>query len=145
MSTSVGTEQKSAAWYRTPLGGTWSGRMPGRLKELCGARTRRATPCRAEALANGRCRLHGGRSTGPTTAEGRRRIAEAQRRRRAENRARKTAEHAELDTNRGRRWVVSQFDEGPLIAISGRWPSRTAMSAYSQKRTFSRLALDVRL
>lgn len=73
--------------------------MPGRLKELCGARTRRGTPCRAKALTNGRCRLHGGRSTGPTTAEGRRKIAEAQRRRWAETRARKTAEHAELYTN----------------------------------------------
>ncbi len=36
----------------------------------CGAQTCRGTPCRAPAMANGRCRLHGGKSTGPRTAEG---------------------------------------------------------------------------
>jgi hypothetical protein len=36
----------------------------------CGAKTRRATPCRAPAIANGRCRMHGGKSTGPRTPEG---------------------------------------------------------------------------
>lgn len=37
----------------------------------CGARTKRAgTPCRAPAMRNGRCRMHGGLSTGPRTAEG---------------------------------------------------------------------------
>ena len=44
--------------------------MPGRKKQLCGARTRRGTPCRCKALANGRCRLHGGLSTGPKTLRG---------------------------------------------------------------------------
>ncbi len=32
---------------------------------LCGARTRKGTPCRQPAMKNGRCRLHGGKSTGP--------------------------------------------------------------------------------
>lgn len=36
----------------------------------CGAKTRRGTPCRAPAMANGRCRMHGGKSTGPRTPEG---------------------------------------------------------------------------
>jgi len=36
----------------------------------CGAKTRRSTKCRAPAMANGRCRMHGGKSTGPRTAEG---------------------------------------------------------------------------
>lgn len=45
----------------------------------CGANTRRpGIVCKRTALANGRCRLHGGRSTGPKTAEGRARISEAQ-------------------------------------------------------------------
>jgi hypothetical protein len=44
--------------------------MPGRKKQLCGARTRRGTPCRCKALANGRCRLHGGLSKGPKTLRG---------------------------------------------------------------------------
>ncbi len=38
---------------------------------LCGARTRQARPCRRPALrGRRRCRLHGGLSTGPRTAEG---------------------------------------------------------------------------
>src|SRR6478672_4571503 len=36
----------------------------------CGAKTRRGTACQAPGMPNGRCRLHGGRSTGPRTAEG---------------------------------------------------------------------------
>ena len=46
--------------------------MPG---ELCGAKNRRGTPCRCKALRNGRCRFHGGRSTGPKTAAGKARSA----------------------------------------------------------------------
>ena len=41
--------------------------VPG---ERCEARTRRGMPCQCKAMSNGRCRLHGGLSTGPTTAEG---------------------------------------------------------------------------
>lgn len=37
----------------------------------CGARTRAGTPCkRTDIWENGRCKLHGGLSTGPRTAEG---------------------------------------------------------------------------
>ena len=36
----------------------------------CGAKTRGGTPCAAPAMANGRCRMHGGKSTGPRTPEG---------------------------------------------------------------------------
>jgi len=36
----------------------------------CGAQTRRHAPCRGPAMANGRCRMHGGASTGPRTQEG---------------------------------------------------------------------------
>jgi len=36
----------------------------------CGAQTRAACPCRQPAMANGRCRLHGGKSTGARTASG---------------------------------------------------------------------------
>ncbi len=39
----------------------------------CGARTRAGGVCRQPAMPNGRCRLHGGKSTGPRTAEGLRR------------------------------------------------------------------------
>jgi len=30
----------------------------------CGAKTRKGTPCKAPAMANGRCRMHGGKSPG---------------------------------------------------------------------------------
>ena len=36
----------------------------------CGAKTRSATPCRNMPMRNGRCRMHGGASTGPKTAAG---------------------------------------------------------------------------
>jgi hypothetical protein len=45
----------------------------------CGARTRCGAACRQPAMANGRCRLHGGLSTGPRTPEGRARCAQARR------------------------------------------------------------------
>jgi hypothetical protein len=66
-----------------PLGCT-----PKRERPRCGARTRQnGRPCMARALwdrdadapVNGRCRLHGGRSTGPKTNEGKRRIGIANR------------------------------------------------------------------
>ena len=54
---------------------------PGRLRNgnrtgnpnaapRCGARTRAGQPCQGPAMANARCRMHGGTSTGPRTAEG---------------------------------------------------------------------------
>ena len=43
----------------------------------CGAKTRSGSPCRSAAMANGRCRMHGGMSTGAKTAEGIERIRKA--------------------------------------------------------------------
>jgi hypothetical protein len=40
----------------------------------CGAKTRKGTHCGSAAMKNGRCRMHGGMSTGPRTAEGIERI-----------------------------------------------------------------------
>ena len=37
---------------------------------LCGAKTREDTPCKVKALNNGRCHLHGGKSTGPRDQRG---------------------------------------------------------------------------
>jgi hypothetical protein len=45
----------------------------------CGAHIRSGDCCRQPAMKNGRCRLHGGLSTGPRTAEGRARCAAARR------------------------------------------------------------------
>src|SRR5690625_2676562 len=34
-------------------------------RKRCGAKTRSGKPCKNGAMANGRCRMHGGKSTGP--------------------------------------------------------------------------------
>jgi hypothetical protein len=50
------------------------------MRLSCGAKTRAGHPCRRKGSGKGgRCLLHGGRSTGPRTIEGRERIARAQR------------------------------------------------------------------
>ena len=55
----------------TRFGADWPG-------QRCRAKTRRGTACQRPAnKKNGRCRLHGGQSTGPKTAEGRAKIAAA--------------------------------------------------------------------
>ena len=49
------------------------------MSAMCGAkaRTNGHNPCRQPAMANGRCRLHGGKSTGAKTEAGRWRIKKA--------------------------------------------------------------------
>lgn len=49
------------------------------MTQECGAkaRTNNHKPCRQPAMANGRCRLHGGLSTGPKTSEGRQKAKQA--------------------------------------------------------------------
>jgi hypothetical protein len=70
----------------------WCRQLPGlshrglplkrKFRPRCCAKTRAGVPCIMRVLPRKRrCRFHGGLSTGPRTAEGRGRIAEAQRRR----------------------------------------------------------------
>lgn len=55
----------------TRFGSAWAG-------VRCAAKTRKGSPCQRPAkLPAGRCRVHGGASTGPRTEEGRARIAAA--------------------------------------------------------------------
>ena len=64
----------------TLRGGVHGGDPNGPHVPRCGAKTRGARggrPCRGPAMANGRCRLHGGWSRGPVTAAGRARAAAA--------------------------------------------------------------------
>ena len=50
----------------------------------CGAYARTTgNPCQAKALTNGKCKNHGGMSTGPKTQEGRQAISQATRKRMA--------------------------------------------------------------
>jgi hypothetical protein len=53
-----------------------NGNQPGDLSQVprCGARTRHSSLCQCPAMANGRCRLHGGLSSGPKTEAGIERI-----------------------------------------------------------------------
>ncbi len=57
-----------------------NGNPPGDFRNAprCGAKTRRGTACQSPAMRNGRCRMHGGASTGPKTAKGIERIRRAQ-------------------------------------------------------------------
>ena len=65
---------------RRTLWRQWSdygGDLPLECRDLaCGATTRAGTPCkRRDLYRSGRCKLHGGLSTGPRTAKGKRRSA----------------------------------------------------------------------
>ena len=75
-----GYDRKSEA---EPHASRWqpaAARGPGgdpRTAPRCGARTRASLPCKGPAMPNGRCRMHGGTSTGPRTPEGLQRIVKA--------------------------------------------------------------------
>lgn len=59
-----------------------------RRRIICGAKTRKGTPCRCKSEpGKRRCKFHGGKSTGARTPEGIERIREAQRQRWAKWRA----------------------------------------------------------
>lgn len=53
-----------------------------KTQKACGAKTRTGSPCKKEAgwgtdhLGRGRCKLHGGSSTGPKSKEGKERVAQ---------------------------------------------------------------------
>ena len=69
-----------------PEGSTRRGVPPdytGDDPNLCNARTQSGRPCRALKLAHGRCKWHGGLSTGPRTPEGKAKCAMNLRKRKA--------------------------------------------------------------
>ena len=67
-------------------------KLPKDLREKCCAKTRKGTPCKApsvwdgltERTRNGRCKLHGGKYTGPRTEAGKEAIRASNRRRKEE-------------------------------------------------------------
>ncbi len=68
-------------------------------KKQCGAHARTTgAPCKAKALPSGRCKLHGGMSTGPKTLEGRQAIA-------AVTKARMAAGQLQKAMDGRRRWL----------------------------------------
>ncbi len=75
------------SYSNTTAPGSWNPMLPPSLPEYptrkpwmdsltCGAKTRAGTPCKITAIyGSGRCKLHGGLSTGPTTPEGKAKAA----------------------------------------------------------------------
>ena len=55
----VGIMQK---WRNNPTQSRLPRSLAMHLSARCGARTRNGSPCRSPAMANGRCRMHGGKS-----------------------------------------------------------------------------------
>jgi hypothetical protein len=73
----------------------------------CGASTRQRTACRNPAMRNGRCRMHGGMSTGPRTPAG-------------------------LDRSRGARWKHGAYSqETKAILREGRRQWRELFALFS--------------
>lgn len=78
-------ERIRAAWLKQPSVRPWPVYPPRPdlsfpeifIDMTCGAKTRKGTPCKRKDLyRNGRCRLHGGLSTGPVTDEGKKKAAQ---------------------------------------------------------------------
>ena len=68
----TGILSSSCTFTPTGTGRLRNGNPPGdlRLARRCGARTRAGHGCGQPAMKNTRCRLHGGKSTGPRTVDG---------------------------------------------------------------------------
>ena len=62
------TDQPHRKWKHRLKNGVYPG-DPSKAPR-CGAKTRRGSSCMSPAMKNGRCRMHGGKSTGPKTPEG---------------------------------------------------------------------------
>ncbi|OYU37996.1 MAG: hypothetical protein CFE33_18215 [Pseudorhodobacter sp. PARRP1] len=66
--------------------------LPYKVRPACGALTRIGAVCANRVIpGKTKCHMHGGKSTGPKTTEGKTRIAEAQKRRWALYRATKNS------------------------------------------------------
>ena len=81
-----------------------------RKKIKCGAYARSTgQPCQAKALANGRCKNHGGMSTGPRTAEGKLAVAQATAKRMASGQKERALEGFQAWLNAGGREHLSKL------------------------------------
>jgi glucans biosynthesis protein len=99
-----------------------NGNRPGdyRAAPRCGAKTRLGGCCAQPAMRNGRCRFHGGKSTGARTAAGRARCA----------RARRTHGFYSAETVALRRQARAHFRRvRTLLAAAGARPARLGRPA----------------
>ena len=69
------TQDPTQQPHRVP---SWRAALPmARMAPRCRCHVRSGAACRAPAMANGCCRMHGGASTGPRTPEGLERLRQA--------------------------------------------------------------------
>jgi hypothetical protein len=111
-----------------------NGNRPGDFSKAprCGAKTRRGVPCKCPAMKNGRCKLHGGRSTGPKTAEGRERICRAATRHGYySGRAKAERAHYREILREGREMLSNLSSNGPGYMTSGHMITETRSSSTS--------------
>ena len=94
-------------------------------KNQCGAHARSTgLPCKAKALPNGRCKLHGGLSTGPTTLEGRQAIAAATKLRMSNGQLQKAIEGRKRWLDAGGREYLSRLAKARAAGTN--WFKRTS-------------------
>ena len=70
-------DEKRKEWISYSRKDSINIQLPEHLHDLqCGAKTRNGTPCKLRSLySNGRCKFHGGLSTGAKTAAGKKKVA----------------------------------------------------------------------
>lgn len=86
----------------------WYESMKKKVK--CGAYARSTGhPCQAKAMANGRCKNHGGMSTGPRTAEGKKAIGAATAKRMASGQRERAIKGFQAWLNAGGREYLSNL------------------------------------
>ena len=91
-----------------------------RRKIKCGAHARSTgNPCQAKALRNGRCRNHGGNSTGPRTEAGKMAVGEATRQRMASGQGDKAKAGFQVWLDGGGRAMLSRMAK--MRARRKRW------------------------
>ena len=104
-----------------------------KLKKQCGAHARTTgAPCKAKALPSGRCKLHGGMSTGPKTLKGRQAIAAATKVRMAAGQLQKAMEGRKRWLEAGGREYLSRL--GKARAARARWLKQTDLTVVSRQR-----------
>lgn len=97
-----------------PTGPQFGSDWPG---PRCGAKTRKGTPCLGIAMKNGRCRMHGGGSTGPKTAEGKDAIRRAHWKHGQYSKFSKEVQKREAEARRQERARIKQIRERGKAAI----------------------------
>ena len=109
-------------------------------RKQCGAHARTTgAPCKAKALPSGRCKLHGGMSTGPKTLEGRQAIATATKARMASGQLQKAMEGRKRWLEAGGREYLSRL--GKARAARVRWLKLMDLTVVSRQRVRKRLGL----